>query len=73
MAKSKTVTIRGRKYWRAARELRPRRKWVSIPIPPTKEMLQGMTEATYLNDGSPLEMERRFNGMLKHAPKKRGA
>lgn len=71
MAKSKTVTVRGREYWRAASEFVPRRKWISVPVPPTKEMLQGMAEATFMDNGSLLEMERRFNGMLEHIPVKR--
>lgn len=39
-------------------------RFVKIPICPTKNMLQGMIEATFLKDSSLLEMERRFNGML---------
>lgn len=44
-------------------------KYVRIPVPPTKEMLDGMCNATFLRDGSRLEMERRFNGMLEAVPK----
>lgn len=83
--KSKTVVSRGRRYWRAAKEFKPaakkrkkkpprtlaRRRWVEVPVPPTDEMLRGMTEATFLNDGSLMEMQRRFNGMLDCIPKRR--
>lgn len=48
-----------------------KRRWISIPVPPTKEMLKEMANATWLTDGSDLEMERRFNGMLSGVPKKR--
>lgn len=43
--------------------------WKLVPTEPTKEMLDGMTTATFLNDGSALEMHRRYNGMLGHVPK----
>lgn len=49
----------------------PRRRWVEVPVPPTREMLLGMTCATFLNDGSLIEMERRFAGMLERLPKRR--
>lgn len=45
--------------------------WILIPAEPTPEMIAGMREATFLNDGSDLEMERRFNGMLENIPKSR--
>jgi len=50
---------------RKAKPARRRQKFVRVPVPPTKAMLEGMTCATFLNDGSLLEMERRFNGMLE--------
>lgn len=43
-------------------------KWILIPVEPTKEMLKGMSSATFLNDGSDLEMHRRFNGLLGSIP-----
>ena len=48
-----------------------KRRWISIPVPPTKEMLEEMSRATFLTDGSKTEMERRFSGMLSGVPKKR--
>lgn len=49
-------------------EPRERRKWIEIPVPPTREMLIGMACATFKRDGSLLEMERRFSGMIARLP-----
>lgn len=46
-------------------------RWVRVPVPPTKEMLEGMAAATFLSDRSDLEMERRFNGMIDNLPKRK--
>lgn len=40
-------------------------EWVRVPVPPTPEILDEMSRATFLRDGSRLEMERRFNGILR--------
>jgi hypothetical protein len=45
-------------------------RWRRVPVPPTRKMLIGMADATFLKDGSLLEMERRFNGMLDALPKR---
>lgn len=45
-----------------------KRTWVMVPNPPTKKMLDAMSNATYLTDGSDTEMRRRFNGMLEALP-----
>jgi hypothetical protein len=50
---------------RKGKAKKARRKYVRVPVPPTKAMLRGMSSATFLTDGSDLEMERRFNGMLE--------
>jgi len=37
---------------------------VKLPLTPSPEILRAMAEATFLADGSNLEMERRYNGLL---------
>lgn len=41
-----------------------KRKYIRVPATPTKAMLRAMSRATYLTDGSDLEMHRRFNGLM---------
>lgn len=42
---------------------------VLMPSHPTRAMLKAMSKATYLTDGSDLEMHRRWNGALDAASK----
>lgn len=42
--------------------------YVLVPIKPTKEILQSMVAATFLDDHSHLEMQRRYSGMLSALP-----
>lgn len=46
-------------------------RWIAVPVPPTNAMLDHMANATFLRDGSRLEMARRFNGMLEGLPKRK--
>lgn len=47
-------------------------KYILMPKRPTKAMLAGMAKATFLQDLSDLEMERRYNGLKDAVIEQRG-